>query len=382
MKRDLDDVIKLFKKSFSSSLSVTEQEKLGDVLQDRFLREVYEQLSDEAFVTEKFQEFEGYEYKPAFDQLKKYHRRALFGRWMVWGSSVAAVIALVIAIFVLREQPVHNPGVLQEMAECIIPFEHKAAVLRLADGRAVTIGKEALEMVENDGSVVKYEGGQLSYASGTPVDEPIYNELEVPRGGECQVVLDDGTKVWLNADSRLTYPVAFSAKERKVVLTGEAYFEVKKDTVPFVVSTETGEIRVLGTSFGTSVYEGEISYTTLVSGKVNFIAKDGKSEMLSPGEQVRVFASGQIEKRTVDVGEYVGWRHGLFIFKNKPLPEIMTMLERWYDVKVILQDENLKQLKFTGDLERYDTINTFLQLLERLNEIKYEIKGKTIVLLK
>ena len=382
MKRDLDDVIKLFKKSFSSSLTVAEQEKLENILQDHFLQKVYEQLSDETFLTEKFQEFDGYEYKPAFDQLKKYHHRALFRRWTIWGSSVAAVIALVMVIFVVRERPVSDPGLIPEVSQCIIPFENKAATLKLADGRTVSIGKQALEMVENDGSVLKYEGGRLSYNSGASVDEPIYNELEVPRGGECQVVLDDGTKVFLNADSRLTYPVTFSTKERKVVLTGEAYFEVKKDSVPFIVSTKAGDIKVLGTSFGTSVYEGETGYTTLVSGKVNFMANSGKSEILSPGEQVRILASGQIEKRRVEVEEYVGWRHGLFVFKNKPLPEIMTMMERWYDVKVILQDENLKQLKFSGDLERYDNINTFLQLLERLNEIKYEIKGKTIVLLK
>lgn len=382
MKQRLYDVTELFKRSFSSSFSEEEKKKLESVLQDDFLRKVYEQLSDEEFVEEKFREFNEYEYKTAFEKLKQYRKRTILRRWTVWSASVAAVVALFLFFFLPREEKNVTGETIPAVAERVIPAGGKSAILKLADGRTVKIGQEPMNIKEEDGSMVTYEEGQLSYSSDTLVLKELFNELEVPRGGECQVQLDDGTKVWLNADSRLKYPVVFNGTERKVFLSGEAYFEVKKDAHPFIVSTDLGDVTVLGTSFGVSVYDGEVGATTLVSGKVKFTLKDGTGETLSPGEQITVSESGQMEKRMVNVEEYVGWRSGLFVFKNKTLEAIMSMFERWYDVEIVFQDDALRDLKFTGDLERYDSINTFLQLLERLNEIKYEIKGATIMLFK
>lgn len=382
MKQRLYDIIELFKRSFSPSFSEEEKKKLENVLQDDFLRKAYEQLSDEVFIEEKFREFDGYEYKVAFEKLRKYHHRVVFWRWTAWGTSVAVIIVLVLMFTHSGIKPTNNQCKTVAVQERIILPGSKSAVLKLANGKMVTIGKQALKIIEDGGSVVKYEEGQLSYSSDMSFDKELYNELEVPRGGECQVQLDDGTKVWLNAESRLKYPVVFYGMERKVVLSGEAYFEVKKDTHPFIVSTDIGDVTVLGTSFGVSVYKGEIGTTTLVSGKVKFTSKNGMNETLSPGEQVSVAVSGLVEKRMVNVEEYVGWKSGLFVFKNKTLEEIMNMFERWYAVEIIFQDDSLRQLEFTGDLERYGSINTFLQLLERLNEIRYEIKGNTIMLFK
>ena len=158
-----------------------------------------------------------------------------------------------------------------------------------------------------------------------------------------------------------------------MILSGEAYFDVKKDARPFVVSLECGDITVLGTSFGVSAYPGYPNYTTLVKGSVRFTSLRQEQVVLTPGEQAIVDISGTLEKRNVD---------GMFIFKDKPLAEIMKILERWYGVNVIFQDERLKELEYTGSLERYDSINTFLQLLEKLKEIRYEIKKNTIILSK
>lgn len=229
---------------------------------------------------------------------------------------------------------------------------------------------------------MKYEEGNLVYSSGGTSSEELYNELKVPISGECHVSLDDGTEIWLNAGSELKYPVAFTGEVRKVFLAGEAFFNVKKDSRPFIVGMESGEVTVLGTSFGIRAYEGETDYTTLISGKVMFATKDNKKVILSPGEQAVVYASGALEKRIVDTEEYVGWKDGLFVFKDKTLLEIMSTLERWYGVKVVFRDESLKELRYTGNLERYDSINTFLQLLERLKEIQYKIEEHTIVLSK
>jgi transmembrane sensor len=194
--------------------------------------------------------------------------------------------------------------------------------------------------------------------------------------------LDDGTEVWLNAGSRLKYPVAFLGEKRKVIFSGEAFFEVKKDSRPFIVSMETGDVTVLGTSFGIRAYPGETDYTTLVTGKVCFQSKENESVILSPGEQAVFHLAGRLEKREVNVEEYVGWKDGLFVFRNETLSEIMKILGRWYGVNVIFLDDSLKELEYTGNLERYDSINTFLQLLKRLKEVHYEIKGNTVVLYK
>lgn len=382
MKRDLHEVVELFKKSFSSSLTEDEKQELERVLQQDDLRKIYEQLEDETFVADKFREFEEYEYKPAFEKLKRYRRRLSVRRWM-WGcSSAAAVFVLMFFLFFPDSGLETGMQHVSNVAEQVIPAGSKAAILKLADGRTVRIGQEPMNIEEEGGSVVKYEGGVLSYSSDTAVSKELFNELDVPVGGECFVRLDDGTKVWLNAGSKLRYPVAFSGGKREVTFEGEAFFEVNKESRPFIVKMETGDVTVLGTSFGISAYEGENQYTTLVTGKVRFRSNDDKHVELTPGEQAVLHASGELEKRTVDVEEYVGWRDGVFVFKDKSLSEIMKVLERWYGVKVVFRDESVKSLEYTGSLERYDSINVFLQLLERLKEIRYEIKGETVVLFK
>mgnify|MGYP000681987538 CR=1 FL=1 len=382
MKLDLYRVVELFRKSFSTSLSDEEKEKLDDVLRDDYLKKAYDQLSDETFVLDKFREFEEYKYKPAFNKLKVYRHRIQIRRWTIWGSSIAAVLILV---FVLARPWEYNGNMSEFVKETqhIIPPGSSMAILKLADGRMIEIGKQPLRLEDTQGSVVKYENGRLSYSSGkeTTITEA-YNELVVPVGGECHVLLDDGTDVWLNADSKLKYPIVFNGESREVVLSGEAYFEVKKDNRPFIVNLESGDITVLGTSFGVSAYPGYPNYTTLVQGSVRFTSLRREQIVLTPGEQAVVDISGSLKKRSVDVEEFIGWKDGVFIFKDKPLAEIMKILERWYGVHVIFQDESLKELEYTGSLERYNSINTFLQLLEKLEEIRYEIKENTIALFK
>ena len=382
MKLDLYRVVELFRKSFSTSLSDEEKEKLDDVLRDDYLKKAYDQLSDETFVLDKFREFEEYKYKPAFNKLKVYRHRIQIRRWTIWGSSIAAVLILV---FVLARPWEYNGNMSEFVKETqhIIPPGSSMAILKLADGRMIEIGKQPLRLEDTQGSVVKYENGRLSYSSGkeTTITEA-YNELVVPVGGECHVLLDDGTDVWLNADSKLKYPIVFNGESREVVLSGEAYFEVKKDNRPFIVNLDSGDITVLGTSFGVSAYPGYPNYTTLVQGSVRFTSLRREQIVLTPGEQAVVDISGSLKKRSVDVEEFIGWKDGVFIFKDKPLAEIMKILERWYGVHVIFQDESLKELEYTGSLERYNSINTFLQLLEKLEEIRYEIKENTIALFK
>ena len=192
--------------------------------------------------------------------------------------------------------------------------------------------------------------------------------------------LDDGTKIILNRNSRFTYSDAYGTDQRKVNLEGEAYFDVAEDGRPFQVITSQGEVTVLGTAFGISSYMDRAEYTTLVRGCVRYTSHTKKSVILSPGEQAILERSGELISRKVEVEEYVGWKDGVFVFRDKPLEEIMETLSRWYGSEVVFRNEEMKQLKYTGSLERYDSINTFLQVLERLQDIHYEIDNNKILL--
>ena len=254
--------------------------------------------------------------------------------------------------------------------------------LKLSDGRVVNVftGNEN-EIQEQGGLKIRMENGLLSYRQDSVNEsEIIYNELIVPKGGECYVVLDDGTSVWVNAESQIKYPVCFSKKERVVSVKGEVYFDVTKDGRPFIVETDLGKVNVLGTSFGVRAYEKETVLTTLVSGKVIFTSKKGESVTLSSGEQAVAALTGTLTTREVKVEEYVGWKDGWYIFREKRLEDVMHTLTRWYDVSVFYQNPKVKDIQFTGNLKRYDSIRTFLEVLAASEEVKYKIDGNVVIL--
>ena len=163
---------------------------------------------------------------------------------------------------------------------------------------------------------------------------------------------------------------------------GEAYFVVAKGTKPFVVSTSRGDVRVLGTTFNVKAYEEDGAMAaTLVEGKVR-VAKGEEGMDLAPGEQGTVTAAGVMEKREVDVDEFVGWKKGIYVFKRQRLENIMRDLSRWYGVEVFFQNQALRALPFTGNLRRYEDINGFLDVLERTGELKYRINDNTVIIYK
>lgn len=187
--------------------------------------------------------------------------------------------------------------------------------------------------------------------------EVMYNTLEVPRGGEYDLVLEDGTRVWLNADSRLKYPVVFPGSERRVMLEGEAYFEVARDTNrPFLVETGVQSLRVLGTAFNVCAYPDEPDiYTTLVHGSVALsTGGQGHECVLVPGEQAVCHVhNGSFTVGKVDVSQVAAWKKGLFVFENQNLEQIMLKLARWYNVTVFFRNEAAKTIEFRGNLPKY-----------------------------
>ena len=210
-----------------------------------------------------------------------------------------------------------------------------------------------------------------------------YNKIIVPRGGEYNLVLADGTSVVINADSKLSIPDRFEGKERRVRLEGEALFHVVKDAEhPFVVEMEGGNVTVLGTMFNVSAYSEEVCIqTTLVEGSVAFRGKGMKeARVIVPGEQVTYdVQTNSVDVEKVDTGIYTAWAEGKWIIEGKRLEDIMKQLVRWYDVSVFYQNPEVKDLVFTGDLEKYSSCNVILDIISMTTNVEFELKDKMII---
>ena len=383
-KKNIYDDASLIKKSLIKDLSDKEQKELDQLLDDQSLQDVYKELSDRGYLKKQFMEYEKYSSQKAYREFKE--RRGHSGRIRIvrWVAVVAAVWVLALGVtlwmtFGKKENVAPLP-----VASKIIPAGEKKATLTLADGTEVHVEEITAQILQEKGMNIEYRNGEIVYhKSEEKTTEVVYNKLEVPRGGECMIKLDDGTKVWVNAETKLKYPVTFVGDRREVVLEGEAFFDVAKNEKPFIVKTSFGDVRVLGTAFGISAYASEPeSYTTLVRGKVSVEREGMKPVVILPGEQVVTFKDGKMIKQEVDVEEFVGWKDGIYVFKEKSLGEIMKTLERWYNISVDFQDKSLVDLPFTGNLKRYDDINVFFDALTRTGDMKYRVEGNQVILFK
>ena len=383
-KKNIYDDASLIKKSLIKDLSDKEQKELDQLLDDQSLQDVYKELSDRGYLKKQFMEYEKYSSPKAYREFKE--RRGHSGRIRIvrWVAVVAAVWVLALGVtlwmtFGKKENVAPLP-----VASKIIPAGEKKATVTLADGTEVHVEEITARVLQEKGMNIEYRNGEIVYhKSEEETTEVVYNKLEVPRGGECMIKLDDGTKVWVNAETKLKYPVVFVGDRREVVLEGEAFFDVAKNEKPFIVKTSFGDVRVLGTAFGISAYASEPeSYTTLVRGKVSVEREGMKPVVILPGEQVVTFKDGKMIKQEVDVEEFVGWKDGIYVFKEKSLGEIMKTLERWYNISVDFQDKSLVDLPFTGNLKRYDDINVFFDALTRTGDMKYRVEGNQVILFK
>ena len=383
-KKNIYDDASLIKKSLIKDLSDKEQKELDQLLDDQSLQDVYKELSDRGYLKKQFMEYEKYSSQKAYREFKE--RRGHSGRIRIvrWVAVVAAMWVLALGVtlwmtFGKKENVAPLP-----VASKIIPAGEKKATLTLADGTEVHVEEITARVLQEKGMNIEYRNGEIVYhKSEEKTTEVVYNKLEVPRGGECMIKLDDGTKVWVNAETKLKYPVVFVGDRREVVLEGEAFFDVAKNEKPFIVKTSFGDVRVLGTAFGISAYASEPeSYTTLVRGKVSVEREGIKPVVILPGEQVVTSKDGKMIKQQVDVEEFVGWKDGIYVFKEKSLGEIMKTLERWYNISVDFQEKSLVDLPFTGNLKRYDDINVFFDALTRTGDMKYRVEGNQVILFK
>ena len=319
--------------------------------------------------------------KIIFSSLKK--KRNLTPYYGVAAS--IAVLLIVTLFFFIREdkQVVSEKLVVSE----IKPIQSKA-MLVLSTGEQIQLTKSTQKIQEQDGSVLKIDsvmGVQYDALSTQRVEKPIYNKIVVPRGGEYFVTLSEGTKVWLDADSELEYPVFFSGDFREVKLKGNAYFCVtKKNDKPFVVRAGEFSLKVYGTEFNVNAYDLQNIETVLVNGSIGFKANISTPErMMAPNElAVSDSRTGQSEIHQVDIYPYIAWKNQNIVFVNERLESIMEKMARWYDVTVFFQDESLKDLRFDCNMRRYTDIRDLFFFLEKTSNARFALNGRTVVISK
>lgn len=303
--------------------------------------------------------------------------------WFKYAAAASIVLLFSISYLVMNKATQENRAVI--LAPVIEKGTDKAT-LTLEDGSIVTLEKGASYQANN----INSNGEQIIYdaVNSTAESEIAYNYLTIPRGGQFFVQLSDGTKVWLNSESQLKYPVTFiDGKMRQVELVyGEAYFEVSPSTdhkgSTFKVLTKAQELEVLGTEFNIKAYKDESSiYTTLVEGKVS-LSTVGMMQLLAPNQQSNFdLSSNSVTISTVDVYSEISWKNGLFSFKSMPLKDIMKVLSRWYDVEVVFADPTMEIVKFNGVLSRNQHLEEILTTIQNTNFINaYVIKNKKITI--
>ncbi|MEQ2978353.1 FecR domain-containing protein [Butyricimonas faecihominis] len=257
------------------------------------------------------------------------------------------------------------------------------AVLVTSDGTLRELQTAGNHINEKDGSKIMVDSARLNYQDNRPesVRELIYNKLLVGRGHEYMLILNDGTRVWMNSKSELSYPVAFGENVRRVRLSGEAYFEVTKDSVrPFIVEVDRGfEVKVLGTHFNIKAYDTDDSYeTTLVEGKVQ-VSQGHKTKItLEPSEQMVIGKDGRHEVRVVNTSYYTAWHEGWFYFNDESLEQVLIMIGRWYDVDFVFAKENLKEIAVTGKLKRFENLSVILKMLERTTGTELILENRIV----
>ncbi|GAA4207202.1 DUF4974 domain-containing protein [Pedobacter jeongneungensis] len=323
-------------------------------------------------------------------------------RHMLWPKLAAAAVVLFFIGFVINNQlkkQLINPQQISNAEKIIKPGGNKAT-LTLADGSKISLTDATNGVIAKQAgiNITKTSKGELIYTiashSAPNVKNAVYNTIETPRGGQYQINLPDGTKVWLNAESVLKYPAAFSSEERKVELKGEAYFEVAKLTdkkgarVPFKVKSDIGagrsqEVEVLGTHFNINAYNNEPSNkTTLLEGSVRIKnLQSNISQLLKPGQQSIIASSSpSVRVEIVDAEESVTWKDGYFSFNEENLATIMNKIARWYNVEIDYRGNKINKT-FGGRISRFNSVNEVLDMLQTTGAVHFKIEERRILVM-
>lgn len=285
-----------------------------------------------------------------------------------------------------KQTPVASNTEAPQPAATINPGSNKAT-LTLSDGSIVTLDSAGNKTIHQGNQSIKQQNGQLLYTAQGNNNTVHYNKLSTPRGGQFQIVLPDGTKVWLNSATTLRYPTAFTGNNRVVELEGQGYFEVAPNaTHPFLVKVpsthrDSMEVQVLGTGFDVMAYADEATVnTTLISGSVR--VKEGNTlQTLQPGQQAVMDNDNHaISVRPADIKKVTAWKNGVFVFNNTALPAILREVARWYDVEIVYNASPSSEL-YGGGISRNLQLSSVLRLLEASGYNHLKLEGRKVIVL-
>jgi ferric-dicitrate binding protein FerR (iron transport regulator) len=309
--------------------------------------------------------------------LRQRTRTRRLTRW----ASVAASVAVLAGAAYFYAQRAGSETVEEQVIRPGRPY----AELQLADGKVVILQQEAKQVIASDEAAeITSDNNVLVYTPRGEEAQMRYHVINVPSGAEYEVQLADGTRVFLNSSSQLRFPVTFSGPEREVFLTGEAFFEVARDTARrFAVRAGEMTVVALGTAFNVKAYPRQTTAAaTLTEGRVKVILPDREHEV-TPGLQVLFDKTTNTSGiKEVNVALYTSWKDGYYSFNQMPLEEIISTLAVWYNLEVSYQDPEVKEIPFSGQLERYGDITKFLDKFESTNEVQFQIQGNHVIIKK
>ncbi len=368
---NIEDII--FRYSNKKELTEKERQFLEGWLAEPGNRKRYQEwkrLEAAVYANGKSKEVDVY---AAWERLRKdIARKRYILRTLPWAAAIALLIGCG-ALFLLQRGQQPTAPVAQQIQEDLTG----KIVLTLSDGRQVALSDSLGSLQEQNGTTIENGNQSLVYNPTDSTIAMVYNTIRIPRGAEYKLVLADGSQVWLNAESSITYPVAFQGETREVRLQGEAYFEIAKNkNQPFIVHTTQFDVQVTGTQFNVRAYPGEIESATLAEGGIQ-LEKGGKTYSLKPGQQAYL-EEEEVQVRKVNLESAIAWRYNAFSFEETPLEEIMNELARWYNIHVFYLNPKVKELHFTAWFRRNCTLQEVIDILEKTGKINIELKGKTI----
>ncbi|MDI3322673.1 FecR family protein [Pinibacter soli] len=260
---------------------------------------------------------------------------------------------------------------------------YKGVVLRMSNGKAIEIPSGEQEMnVEQSGSDASFrltDGSILTSASKEKLNKDEYNTIYVPAGKDYHMVLPDGSEVWLNALTEFRFPLSFSGDTRTVSIKGEGFFKVThQSSRPFIVKSPEMNVKVLGTEFNIICYEDEPEKTSLVTGKVALQAHNGKDTVLIPGKEATI-DNGKFQIADFEEDVTLSWLKGIYVFNNQDLRHLQSIIKRWYNMEVVIEEETLANKRFTGTVEKNKPIEEFLNSLTKSSDLKFHVKNQQVV---
>lgn len=364
------------------NLTQAENRELDDwVTANMKNQQLFEELTDPANLKKWVDIMDKLDPDAALERVKNriYEEKKPIIKWSYWTAAAVLIGVIFLGSHLFNRKPILS--VPQTVVANDLAPGGKHAVLTLGDGSNILLDtlKTGKFTVSGNMELTK-DSINLSYAKTEKAgkSELVYNTLRTPAGGEFQVILSDGTKVWLNALSSLRYPESFSDSVRKVELTGEGYFEVAKDAAhPFIVTTQKNEVRVLGTHFNVNAYpDNKETVVTLAEGSVRL----NHSKTLKPGEEGTINQKGEIQTGTADLETALAWKDGQFVFKMTPLSDVMKQTANWYDASIIYQNNITEH--FNARIPRDVPVSKLLHLLEATDQVHFKIEGRTITVMK